>query len=245
MTQIGIYLRISDDRDGNQTATERQKADAGRYAETHGWEVADVFEDVDLSAYKRNVKRPEFERMLTAVREKQIDGVLAWKMDRITRRQRDLVRLDEACEDSSGFIATVIEGIDTRLPAGRFVAELLVAQARMESENASIRITRKHEDLAKEGKPSRGGTRMFGFTRDRSQVVPDEAALIREAAERIYAGEGLRGVCMDWKRRGVVTPTGGAHDGSRHQDRAQKLSRKRRSAAAHGPARPGPVRRRG
>src|SRR5687768_17430911 len=103
VTRIGVYLRFSEDRDGTQTATERQKADSVRFIESRpGWELADVFEDVDLSAYKRNVKRPEFERMLTAVREKQIDGVLTWKMDRITRRQRDLVRLDEACEDAGG-----------------------------------------------------------------------------------------------------------------------------------------------
>jgi site-specific DNA recombinase len=206
--QVGIYLRISDDRDGTSTATERQRADCTRFAESKGWTVADVFEDIDLSAYKRTVKRPEFERMLTAVRERQIDGVLAWKIDRITRRQRDLVRLDEACEEVGGFIATVVENINTREPTGRFVAELLVAQARMESENASVRVARKHEERAAAGKPSLGGTRMFGYNIQRTAIIPAEAALIREATQRVLAGEGLRGICWDWRRRGIVTPTG-------------------------------------
>jgi DNA invertase Pin-like site-specific DNA recombinase len=206
---VGIYLRISDDRDGNQTATERQRADCTRHAESRSWNVVDVFEDVDLSAYKRNVKRPEFERMLQGVRDKRIDGVLAWKIDRITRRQRDLVRLDEACEEAGGFIATVVEGIDTCQPTGRFVAELLVAQARMESENQSVRLRRKAEELAKEGRPYTGGTRMFGYSRDRMAVIPEEAALIREAVRRISAGEPLRGLCWDWRKRGVTTPAGG------------------------------------
>src|SRR5450830_118976 len=112
MTNVGIYLRISDDKDGQQTATARQAEDCRRYAGTHGWEVVDTFEDVDLSAYQRRVRRPEFERMLEAVRTHAIDGVLAWKMDRITRRQRDLVRLDEECETAGAFISTVVEGID-------------------------------------------------------------------------------------------------------------------------------------
>lgn len=206
--RVGIYLRISDDRDGTSTATERQRADCTRYAESKGWKVADIFEDVDTSAYKRAVKRPEFERMLAAVQERQIDGVLSWKMDRISRRQRDLVRLDETCEGAGGFIATVVEGIDTRQPTGRFVAELLVAQARMESENASIRQARKHEERAAAGKPSLGGTRMFGYNITRTAVIADEATLIREAARRVLAGEGLRGICWDWRRRGIVTPTG-------------------------------------
>src|SRR2546428_3266664 len=151
MDKVGIYLRISDDRDGTQTATQRQREDCHRYAQSRGWEVSDVFEDVDISAYKRTAKRPEFERMVAAVRDKEIDGVLAWKMDRISRRQRDLVKLDEQCEDSGGFIATVMETIDTRQPTGRFVAELLVSQARMESANTSVRVTRAHEQMAKQG----------------------------------------------------------------------------------------------
>jgi DNA invertase Pin-like site-specific DNA recombinase len=207
MDRVGIYLRISDDRDGNQTATERQEEDCRKFAESKSWTVADVFEDVDLSAYKRNVKRPEFERMLGALRNGEIDGVLAWKIDRITRRQRDFVRLDEQCEDVGAFIATVVDQIDTRTGTGRFVAELLVAQARMESENSSIRVKRAHEAAAKRGDPSRGGWRPFGLTADR-QVVPEEAELLREAARRIFAGERIRGIAFDWERREITTPAG-------------------------------------
>ena len=207
MERVGIYLRISDDRDGNQTATQRQQEDCRRYAAGKGWEVVDVFEDVDLSAYKRGVKRPEFERMLEAVRRKEVDGVLAWKVDRLTRRQRDFVRLDEACEEAKGFIASVVEGIDTRSPTGRFVGELLVSQARMESENASIRVKRAHEEQAKKGVPSLGGTRPFGYTK-RREIIPEEAELVREAAARVLAGEGVRGVAYDWERRAITTPQG-------------------------------------
>ena len=206
--RIGIYLRISDDREGNQTATERQQEDCRKFAAGKGWEVVDVFEDVDLSAFQRTVRRPEFERMLQAVSEKAIDGVLAWKLDRITRRQRDLVRLDEACEDVGGFIATVVDQIDTREPASRFVAELLTAQARMESENASIRVRRQHEERAKKGAPVLGGVRAFGWTADRTAVISEEATLIREAAQRVFAGEGIRGICLDWERRGVKSSAG-------------------------------------
>lgn len=206
MERVGIYLRISEDRDGTQTATGRQRADCEVFAATHGLLVADVFEDVDTSAYRRGVTRPEFERLLTAVTQKHIDGVLAWKVDRITRRMRDFVRLDEACEDVDGFIVTVSDGIDTRTPTGRFVAELLVAQGRMESSNTATRVRAKHKQRAVRGEAQVGGWRPFGYTRGREMVVPDEARLIREAAERLFVGESLRGVCKDWAQRGIVSP---------------------------------------
>lgn len=211
MTSVGIYVRISDDRDGQQTATERQRADCERFAESHGWEVVDHFSDVDLSAFQRRTKRPEFDRMIEAVRTHAVDGVLAWKLDRITRRQRDLVRLDEACEDAGGFIATVVDAIDTRSSTGRFVAELLTAQARMESENSSIRVKRKHIERVAKGKPGAGGSRRFGYTRQ-VEVIEIEAALIREARDRLFAGESMRGIARDWHDRGVVTPQGNRWD---------------------------------
>jgi hypothetical protein len=96
--RIGIYARISDDRDGRQTATARQLEDCGAFAAKKGWEVADEFEDIDTSAYKANIKRPQFARMLAALSNGEIDGVVVWKLDRLSRQQRDLVRVTEACE---------------------------------------------------------------------------------------------------------------------------------------------------
>ena len=204
---VGVYLRISDDPDGTQTATARQLEDCRKYAAVKGWNVADVFEDVDLSAYQRTVRRPEFERLLAALRDGSIDGVLCWKIDRLSRRQRDLVRVDEQCEESGAFIASVVESLDTREPSGRFVAELLVSQARMESSNTSLRVKRASEEQARAGRPSLGGLRPYGYTPGR-EIVPEEAALIREAAERVLGGESLRGILADWEQRGVVTSTG-------------------------------------
>jgi hypothetical protein len=67
IVRVGVYARISEDRDGQQTATARQMQDAREFAVRKGWEIVDTFEDVDLSAYNTRVKRPEFERMLDAL----------------------------------------------------------------------------------------------------------------------------------------------------------------------------------
>jgi len=208
MDRIGVYLRISADPDGSQQATGRQLEDCRAYAARKGWQVADVFEDIDTSAFQRTAKRPEFERMIAALRERAIDGVLVWKVDRLSRRQRDFVRVDEECETSKGFIATVVEGLDTRQPTGRFVAELLVAQARMESEDTSLRVKRAHQQMAQQGRPVTGGLRAYGYTRDRSAIVPEEAELIREAIAKVCNGASLRSITLDWQKRGIVTPTG-------------------------------------
>jgi site-specific DNA recombinase len=211
--RVGIYARISDDRDGVQTATGRQVDDCRGFASRKGWEVAEVFEDVDISAFNPRAKRPEFERMLGALRDGTVDGIVVWKLDRLTRQQRDLSRVMEACESRRAFIASVMEPIDTRETYGQFVAELLVAQARMESANTSVRSRRKAQEERDQGLPPTHGRRCFGYEKGYRAVVPAEQALVHEAIERLFAGESMRGICVDWEARGVKTITGRAWRG--------------------------------
>jgi DNA invertase Pin-like site-specific DNA recombinase len=206
--RIGIYARISDDQEGRQTATARQLQDAREFAERKGWEVADVFEDVDLSAFKTKVKRPEFERMVGLLRAGEIDGVLVWKLDRLSRQQRDFATVMEACEAHRGFVASVTEPIHTHEPHGQFVAELLVAQARMESANTSARSLRKAQELREQGRPPTSGKRSFGYSRDYLQIIPEEAAVLREVRDRVLAGESMSSLARDLMERGIRSPWG-------------------------------------
>ena len=93
---------------------------------------------------------------------------------------------------------------------GQFVAELLVAQARMESANTSTRSKRQARQQRLLGLPPSHGRRCFGYTKRYEAVVPEEVALVREAIDRLFAGESLRGICFDWEERGVKTADGNA-----------------------------------
>jgi site-specific DNA recombinase len=228
--KVGIYLRISVEREadiGGKSATERQREDCERFAVSRGWEVAEVFEDADLSAFNKNIKRPAFGRMLESLKAGDIGAVLVWKLDRLSRQQRDLGLVLDACEVHKAFIASVTEPIDTRESYGQFVAELLVSQARMESANTSIRSRRKAQELRERGAPPINSRRAFGYTKDFSWVVPEEAALLGEARDRLFAGESLRGIAIDWDKRGVLSSEGNPF-------RAQVLKRLLLSATLSG-----------
>lgn len=206
--RVGIYTRISEDKDGNQTATVRQLQDAREFSARRDWEVVDVFEDVDLSAFKSKVRRPEFERMVAMLRSGEIEGVVVWKLDRLSRQQRDFATVMEACEPHHGFVASVTEPINTHEPHGQFVAELLVAQARMESANTSARSKRKAQESREKGLPPTNGRRCLGYTKDYSRIIEEEAAIIRDVRDRIFAGETHWSICQSLESRDVKTSWG-------------------------------------
>jgi DNA invertase Pin-like site-specific DNA recombinase len=147
--------------------------------------------------------------MLAAITHGQIDGVIVWHLDRLHRQPRELEEFLDICDRAGIYdLACATGDIDLGTHDGRFHARILGAVARKSSDDASRRLRRKHEDLAEQGKLAGGGTRPFGYEDDRITVRPSEALLVKEAARRVLAGEGIRTICTDWTQRGIATVTG-------------------------------------
>lgn len=207
--RAGIYARISEDRDETQLGVGRQMEDCEEQGAQRGWEIVDRYVDNDVSAYKGG-RRPEYERMLEDIADRRIDAVIVWHQDRLCRQPRELEHFFDVCEKANlTHLASVSGDIDLSTHDGQMKARILGAVARNQSDAASRRIRRKHQEIAKAGKPTGGGTRPFGFEQDRVTVRESEAAVIRDLAKRLLVGESLRGLCNDLNDRDVTTTTGG------------------------------------
>jgi site-specific DNA recombinase len=207
-TRSGVYVRISEDREGAGLGVARQEADCRALADRLGWTVERVYIDNDLSAF-RSGKRPAYAELLANAEVGGLDAILAWHTDRLHRSPLELEGFIDICERRGLAVQTVTAGpIDLTSPSGRMIARQLGAVARYESEHKAERQRRKARELAEAGKLAGGGTRPYGFASDRRTVNPDEAAVIRECAQRLLAGEPLRNLARDLNHRGVATVTG-------------------------------------
>lgn len=205
---VGIYARLSDARDEEQTATARQIADCRELAAAKGWTVAEVYEDSGLSGWKRGTVRPEYERLLADLEAGRIGGVVAWKLDRLGRNRRDYTRLLDLVEERDVTLTLVRDPVDTSTPMGRSMLDIIASFARMESENISTRTSRALEEKAQNGRAHVSGQRPFGLNREWAAIVPTEAERIRDAATRILAGESLGGIAREWNAAGLRTTAG-------------------------------------
>jgi site-specific DNA recombinase len=201
---VGVYVRLSQDREG-QTSTDRQEADCRKLAADRGWTVHRTYSDVDLSGYT-GVERPAFAEMMADLESGIIDGVVAWKLDRLSRNRRDWNRL-ATLVDEGAKLACVNDPVDTSTALGSVVVDLLASMARAESANTSTRVRRANLERAEAGLPHPSGQRAYGYRRDWT-IEPAEAKVLRECADRLLAGESLNALCGDLKARGIVT-TGG------------------------------------
>ncbi|HXY94101.1 MAG TPA: recombinase family protein, partial [Acidimicrobiia bacterium] len=205
---VGIYCRISQDRSGEGLGVSRQEQDCRALVAQRGWETVEVYVDDDRSAYGGK-PRPEYERMLGDLESGAIDAVVAWHPDRLHRSPRELEDFIDLIDSTAATVATVQTGeYDLSTPAGRLTARVVGAVARGESEHKSARIRRQREQAAAAGK-YHGGRRAYGYERDGVTIVAAEADRIREAMQRVFAGEGLRSIATDWNQRHVPTASGG------------------------------------
>lgn len=204
-----IYARISSDPEGDRLGVTRQIEDCRAMAERRGWPIADTYVDDDISAYSGK-RRPEYRRMLADMRAGAVDAVIVWHMDRLHRQPKELEEFFEVCDESGvRSMASVTGDTDLATHDGRFLARILGAVSRKESDDKSRRITRKREEMARSGRVVKNSTRPFGYRDDFRTLDPVEAAAIRDAVARVLAGDSIRGIAIDWNERGIPTVKGG------------------------------------
>jgi DNA invertase Pin-like site-specific DNA recombinase len=207
------YVRISQDRK-NETSTTTQEERVRAHCQAQGWKVVDVIVEPGRSAYKTSRKsRPQFRRVMELIRSGAADVLVVWKLDRAARDLRDLLELVDELKEHGARFASVTEHIDTSTPSGRMLMQVLGSLAEMESATKSERLQAWQEHRGTSGAVPTG-PRPFGYRREHNKllIVEDEADILRSAADRVLAGDALRGIAKDLAGRGVAGTNGAPID---------------------------------
>ena len=151
---------------------------------------------------------PTMSVLLADLDRRTVGGVLVWKIDRLVRRPAEFERFWARCEGAGAMLASVCDPIDTTNEIGLAIVRILVTFAGLESATTSLRLRAMERERAVAGMPPHG-PRPYGLTANWKKIVPKEAALIREAADRLLAGDGLGTIVEDWRDRKIPAQRGG------------------------------------
>ena len=219
----GIYLRISDDREGRELGVGRQQEDCLSVSDRQHCVVYGIYKDNDISASTRSRKtRPDYQRLLADARSGAIDTIIAYTSGRLTRRPReheDLIELAEQYGVQFYYVAS--PSFDLNTAAGRRVARILAANDAGEAEDIAERVTRAKLANAVQGQYM-GGARAYGFEgpvkdehgnitnkgRINVAVLEDEKAVWYDCVARIITGEREMDLIRDLNQRGILSPLG-------------------------------------
>lgn len=215
--RAGGYPRISDDPLDQQVGVKRQTEDIQGVADREGIKGVTFYTENDTSAHKKRrvtlpdgsvglrVIRPKFRKMLEDLQAGVIDSIIIYDLDRLLRQPRDLEDLIDIVEMTGAQVYSVSGRIDLRTSDGRAMARVLTAMAAKSSDDTARRVARAKLQDARDGVVRR--IRRFGWTPE-GEIIPEEAKVLRDAAELIIGGEPWSAVLRSVEA-GDVRPPGG------------------------------------
>jgi DNA invertase Pin-like site-specific DNA recombinase len=124
--RAALYMRVSS---GEQN-TEAQERALREYVQRRDWTIHRVYRDRGLSG--ANPNRPALNEMLKDCRRGSLDVVVVWKFDRFARSLKALISGLELCRSLGIDFVSVTEAVDTSLPAGELVFQMIGAVAQFE-----------------------------------------------------------------------------------------------------------------
>jgi DNA invertase Pin-like site-specific DNA recombinase len=199
--KVAGYVRLSKDRE-DTTSPQRQREAIKRLCADRGWELMELFEDIDVSAYNGKA-RASFVRMMSRLGE--FDALVFWKLDRLTRSSVESGQVADACKAAGVNLVATDMDIDTTTAGGKFIYTVLAAAGEMESARIAERAKSMHA-YKKERQEWVGrvpfGWRLVGKHLERNEK---EQKVLEQAARRIIAGESMNKVGTDLGfQRGVL-----------------------------------------
>lgn len=197
-----IYTRASLDLTGDGKSNTRQREENQKLCDYKGWQVVSTQEDFSISAYGDKV-RPAWNQVLEMIERDEVDVVVAWHLDRLTRNMSDLEKLIVVCEKHGVGVATATGDIDLTTDTGRMIARILAAVARQEVERKAARQRLAHVQRRQEGRP---WSKCMGYTRE-GEVVEAEAEALRVGIRELLDGVvTLAELGRRWHEMGFTSP---------------------------------------
>ena len=203
MKRVFCYVRVSTAEQVNGYSIDEQIERLKAYCTAKNWTLARIYNDAGFSG--GNTDRPALKDMIHDI--KHCDVVLVYKLDRLSRSQKDTLELIEDVFLSNGVdFVSMSENFDTGTPFGRAMIGILAVFAQLEREQIKERTHMGRAGRAKDGKYHGGGEEPIGYDYINGELVINEfeAMQIREMHEMYQSGASIREIERTFERKGYT-----------------------------------------
>jgi DNA invertase Pin-like site-specific DNA recombinase len=206
------YIRVSTEAQaeiglGLQVQKERIKA----YATSQGLTTQKIFADEGVSG--STLERPAMQELIEAIKRREIERVIIYKLDRISRNLRNLLNLyEDVFLKSDCALVSISENFDTHNPQGKLFFQLIGSFAEFERAVITERVTSGRRLAMSKGQFGGGGVPL-GYKsagRGSKQIVvdPAKAETVKRTFRLRESGLPLKEIARRLNDEGHTTATG-------------------------------------
>lgn len=219
-SRAAIYTRVSRDMRDTGRSVAEQEDECRTWANYEQWQLVgrEVWSDNDRSASKyAKQARAAWQDLVDLIDASGIDILVVWEPSRATRDRMVWAALAATCEERGVKIAASGRVYDLTDPDEAFQLDLFFSLGVRESGVTRKRVLRSVKANAIAGRPH--GKLLYGYRRryneatgalEAQEIHPEQAAILREMARRVLAGESTYAVAVWLNDQGITTPKGAA-----------------------------------
>lgn len=189
------YARVSTENQIENYSIDEQTERIQAYCAAKGWALAHTYIDRGYSG--GNTDRPGLQKLLETVRKHEASAVVVYKLDRLSRSQKDTLTLieDELLANGTDFIS-INENFDTSSPFGRAMIGILSVFAQLEKDQITERFTMGRIGRSKAGYYHGGPTPPTGYDYINGQLIvnPAEERKIHQVFDMFASGLSINTV---------------------------------------------------
>ena len=176
MMKVALYARVSTEQQIENYSIPLQKERIKAFCTSKGWD--DITEYVDAGYSGSNLNRPALEQLQKDIKSKKINAVIVYRLDRLSRSQRDtLYLIEEIFLPNNVEFISISETIDTSTPFGRAMIGVMSVFAQLERETITERLRSGRLKMVRDQGLWAGGSDAspYGYTRlKRGELIVNE-----------------------------------------------------------------------
>lgn len=208
--RVLIYARVSTLNQAEEgTSLGTQLAACRAYCQEHGYQILGEYQDVMSGAVYR--ERPALSELRQRVRSRDVDVVVCYALDRLSRDQLHLAVMLEEIEHHGARLELVTETFDDT-PVGRIVRNVLMFVAEMEREKIRERTARGKLARIQSGSLLPGRKPRYGYQWSPDHtcylIDPETAPVVQRIFRRYVEGAALRTIIAELYADRIPPPTG-------------------------------------
>lgn len=203
--KVAIYVRVSTTNQAEEGySIDEQKDKLISYCDIKDWNIYEIYTDGGFSG--SNTERPALEQLIRDAESKLFDTVLVYKLDRLSRSQKDTLFLIEDIFIKNGIeFLSLQENFDTSTPFGKAMIGLLSVFAQLEREQIKERMQLGKLGRAKAGKSMMWARTSYGYDYQKETgsltINPAQSLVVKYIFERYLAGRSITKLRDDLNER--------------------------------------------
>jgi len=177
--KVGVYVRVSTEEQAKEGISIDAQIDRCKaFCKARSWKVFRIYTDAGYSA--GSVDRPALKNLFDDITNKKINILLVYKIDRFSRKLKDLISILEDLQSKGVNFTSVTEQIDTTTAMGEAFFQIIGVFAQLERGMVKERVELAFDKKVSSGESLSRAPMGYSYRNRKLVVNEEEAEKVRE-----------------------------------------------------------------